>query len=171
MNKRLNNKIILLTIAVTFITISSAYAQQPDKRGWEEKKARIEAFRKELSEKLNLSPEQQKLLDANRTEHRQKMEELFKNIHDKRLALREELQKPTLDLEKIKSKQGEIKTLFSTVLDLRLERILKASEILTPEQRKTMIEYFKEKKKNMREHMGERGRGEMFGEGPFGEGF
>jgi hypothetical protein len=34
-----------------------------------------------------------------------------------------------------------------------------------------MIEYFKEKKKNMRQHMGERGRGEMFGEGPFGEGF
>jgi Spy/CpxP family protein refolding chaperone len=139
---------ILLTIAVTFIGIASAYAQPPDKRGWEEKKARREAFRKELAEKLNLTPEQQKLLDANRTEHRQKMQEIFKNIREKRSELREELEKPTLDLEKIKVKHSELKTLFSSMLDLRLDGIIKSSKILTPEQRKIMMEYFKEKRKN-----------------------
>jgi Spy/CpxP family protein refolding chaperone len=148
MNTRSNNKIILLTIAVILISISSAYAQQPDKRGWEEKKARIEAFRKELSEKLNLSPEQQKLLDANRTEHRQKMQAVCKNIREKRSELREELEKPTLDLEKIKTKHSELKTLFSSMLDLRLDGIIKSSKILTPEQRKIMSEFLKEKRKN-----------------------
>jgi Spy/CpxP family protein refolding chaperone len=148
MNTRLNNRIILLTIAVTFITISAAYAQPPERRGWEEKRAKREAFRKELSEKLNLSPEQQKLLDANRSEHRQKMQEIFKNIREKRSELREELEKPTLDLEKIKVKHSELKTLFSSMLDLRLEGIIKSSKILTPEQRKIMAEFLKEKRKN-----------------------
>ena len=148
MNTRLNNRIILLTIAVTFITISAAYAQPPERRGWEEKRAKREAFRKELSEKLNLSPEQQKLLDANRSEHRQKMQEISKSIQGKRSELREELEKPALDMEKIKVKHSELKTLFSSMLDLRLEGILKASEILTPEQRKIMSEFLKEKRKN-----------------------
>jgi Spy/CpxP family protein refolding chaperone len=148
MDIRLNNKIILLTIAVILISISSAYAQQPERRGWEEKKARREAFRKELSEKLNLSPEQQKLLDAKRSEHRQKMQEIFKTIREKRSELREELEKPTLDLEKIKAKHSELKTLFSSMLDLRLDGIIKSSKILTPEQRKIMSEFLKEKRKN-----------------------
>lgn len=140
--------IIMIPVAFVLILVPvlNTFAQPPRRKGCEERGAWRESLRKELYQRLNLAPEQQRLLENHRSEHRQKLREVFNNIRVIRKELWEELQKENLNLENIKAKQKELKNLFSTVLDLRLEGILKVNEILTPEQRKIMSEFIRERR-------------------------
>jgi Spy/CpxP family protein refolding chaperone len=100
---------------------------------------------------LNLTPEQQQLLDKNRTQNREKERRLRDEIFEKKNLLREELSQPEFNMNEIKQIHNEIKALLAQVEDNRLDGILEVRNILTAEK-------FREFHQKMGKHMAERYR-------------
>ena len=74
----------------------------------------------------------------------------------KRLELKQELEKPAVDTNKINTLIADIKTLMGEQLDFRVNNILAMKQILTPEQFKKLQDmkegkYKEGKKKEKRE--------------------
>jgi Spy/CpxP family protein refolding chaperone len=88
----------------------------------------------EIYKQLNLTDEQKKQLEANKQQHRAKMEMARQEIRKDREALKEELMKPRLDMPKITALHNQIKAVQSRVEDDKLSSILNVRAILTPEQ-------------------------------------
>lgn len=114
---------------------------------------RKEARMQELFKNLNLSEEQKKMLDENRTKHREEMGALRKSMRDLREQMHQELQKQDLDMGKINELQGKMKETQAKILDYRLEGILAVHKILTPEQYKKFSEEMKKRKDDFRKKM------------------
>ncbi len=88
----------------------------------------------EVFKQLDLSPEQEKQLNAHRKGHREEGKEIHESIKTKREAMKKELQKQDLDMEEINKIHSELKSMYSRKADHRLEGILEVREILTNEQ-------------------------------------
>ncbi|NLE64305.1 MAG: periplasmic heavy metal sensor [Elusimicrobia bacterium] len=88
----------------------------------------------QMSEKLNLSAEQQAQLDENRRQHKTEFDELMASIEDKREELRVALESPWLDQQRVTAIHEDLKKLMNKKEDLRLAAILSIRDILTPEQ-------------------------------------
>ncbi len=88
----------------------------------------------EIYSQLNLTDDQKKQLEANKQQHRAKMESTRQEMKTYKEALKEELMKPRLDMPKINQIHDQIKSLQNQMEDGKLNSILAVRAILTPEQ-------------------------------------
>jgi len=88
----------------------------------------------DIFSQLNLTDDQKKQLQANKQQHRARMQEDRQSIKLSKEALQEELMKPQLDMPKILKIHSQIKALQSKMEDDRLGSILAVRSILTSEQ-------------------------------------
>lgn len=85
-------------------------------------------------EGLGLTEEQQKKMDVHRQSAMEEAKMLMEQIRLKKEEIGVELQKETLDMDKINALQSEMKTLMAQKEDHRLKGILEMRDILTQEQ-------------------------------------
>jgi Spy/CpxP family protein refolding chaperone len=90
--------------------------------------------------KLGLSEEQKKQLDANRANDKKEMRELFEKMLLHRDMLTTELVKPKLDMYKINRIQSDIRATQNRITDKRLNAVIGVRKIMTWEQFKKYIE-------------------------------
>jgi len=133
MNAKYKQTVAYLAVVAILFLGSAAYAQpfgdaQEGAAGY--KQGRMKNHIKDLE----LTPEQQEQLKAQRIEQMKKGKELRNKLRAKRKALREELEKEDVDKSKIYGLVAEIKTILGNQVEQRVEGILSTKEILTPEQ-------------------------------------
>lgn len=133
-----------------------------DAQRWEQKH---EEKLKEMREKLGLTADQEAKLKAHRAAHKEAGRQLREEMRSKRDALRQELEKPSVDEKRVRALHDEIKALDARLSDHRLSGILEVRHILTPEQFKKFQEMMPERghwkpgegrEGGARERMGER---------------
>jgi hypothetical protein len=93
MKTKLKNLIYSAGIIGFILSATTVLAQPPGApmRDPEAMKARMEAHMKRVQEQLNLSPEQQELLEAHKSTHREQMEVFHESIKTKREDFKTEL--------------------------------------------------------------------------------
>ncbi len=121
-----------------------AQAQEDYSAGREAMREKMKARMLEVFKQLDLSPEQEKQLEAHRNKHREQGEEIRKSIKAKRGEIKNELHKQELNMEKINKIHSELKSLRSKKADHRLEGILEVRKILTTEQFRKFCELKKD---------------------------
>jgi Spy/CpxP family protein refolding chaperone len=153
--------ITITVLATTVFCADKTFAPEPQRKAWMEKmKAREDA----LYKKLNLTEDQKRALEINKTRDRERMKALFQQVKDKRAMMRQEIQSDTLNMDKVNQLNAEMKNLEAQILDQRLQGILSVRKILTPEQ-------FKKFTVEIEKHvMGDKDRRYGPGHGPEGEG-
>jgi len=122
-------KLIIIGLAVVFLTTSTLYAQsqgQMQKRGDE--------YRGGITKELNLTPEQQDKLAVNRKAQREEVAKLLAAIREKQVKLGEELKNPAVTRAAIEPLANEIKALQAQLIDCRINGIFVVKQILSPEQ-------------------------------------
>lgn len=146
----MNTKMMSMAVFAALVMMMSSlsvYAGGPDgdtdrSAQWKE---RIEARKQEIFRELNLTDEQKQKLEENRKTHRDDAKDLFKNMKELRTAMRQELEKESLDMARINQIQSQIKDANEQMMDNRLQGILEVRGVLTPEQ-------FKKFSAKMHEH-------------------
>ena len=131
----LRKLLFVYALILSFLAVPAAYAADngstPEKPGsshkWHKKA-------KEIYSQLNLTDQQKKQIEANKSNDKAQAKALFENIKSNRQALKQELMKPQLDMAKINDLQSQNKTLQAQMIDNRLNSILAVRNILTPEQ-------------------------------------
>lgn len=109
----------------------------PGSRGDEGK---MEGRFEEMNKELGLTKEQAEKLRAHRRSQRETNQALWKQMQEKREALRVELEQPKVNTGKAKSINEELKALHNKMADQRLAGVLEVREILTAEQFKKLRE-------------------------------
>ena len=104
-----------------------------------------------LSEKLDLTAEQEEQLKALKKTNMEEMKALHEEMKSKREELRAELQKPDTDKARINAVVTEMKALQSKQIDQRVDNFLGMKEILTPEQFEKFISLKEEGKERWQE--------------------
>ena len=160
MNRKMKQIVICIAVAALVQGVvgqSYTYAMGRFRKTKEE---RFEALAKEL----NLTEEQQAQLKQQRSEQEEIVKELRDKFRQEIKNLREELEKPDTDQERLEKIATKIKILGSDLLDQRIEGILAIKEILTPQQfeqlsekRRARIEKIKEIHKKFHRKIGEGG--------------
>ncbi len=146
MNIRLRQIIYSLGIVGVMLLTSNVYSQPPGDsfNRHEEMREKMKAKMLEVFKQLDLSPEQEKQLQAHRKNHRGQAGEFREDMKAKKDALRDELQKEELNMEEIYKIHNELKSMLSQKADHRLEGILEVRKILTAEQFRKFCELRKE---------------------------
>jgi Spy/CpxP family protein refolding chaperone len=88
----------------------------------------------DLADELNLSEKQKEELKAKKQEHREAMKKLHEALREKKIELREELEKPDSNKKRIAFLASETKELMGKLVDINIKNILGVKEVLTPEQ-------------------------------------
>ena len=116
-----------------FTVLPLAHAENPGPDG-SSPKLHSGHWIQEIYSQLNLTDDQTKKLEANKQQHRARMEGARREMRVEKRALQEELMKPQLDMLKINGLHYQIKALLSQMEDIKLSSILTVRAILTPEQ-------------------------------------
>jgi Spy/CpxP family protein refolding chaperone len=142
--------LLLATAGVYAETDGGAY-------GHKREGGRMEAKFKEMEKELGLSADQAKKLEEHRKAHREDGRKLMEQMKQKRMELNAELEKPSVNMDRVKVIHNELKDIQNKMADERLDGIVAVRKILTPEQFKK----FHEMKKNEwgRDGKGMRGKG------------
>ena len=135
MKSRLTAVFIALASMVSLAVITPAFAEGNDQYAETQHK---HAGKQDFMKKLNLSPEQESQITKQQDMNKEKGNELRDKMRAKRLELKQELEKPTVDTNKINAIIVDIKTLMGEQLDFRVNNILAMKQILTPEQFKKL---------------------------------
>ncbi len=149
MNTKRIRGIAMLAVAAVAMSSSLLYADFSGNKSCESGKAvsgKTGYNKKEAFKDFNLTDEQKKMLEANRSKHREDMKALFNDMKTQKAAMSQELQKQTLDMAKINQINGELKKLEARMLDYKLQGILDVRNILSPEQFKKFSEKMEERK-------------------------
>lgn len=144
---------ILLCLVATMVLSCGAIAYAADENEAQEKKEML-AKHEEFFKELGLSEEQQKTLKDNKKKNREEMKTAFQAMKEKRELMRNELQKETLDMNKINGLNEDLKKLQNKMADQKLSGILEVRKVLSPEQFKKFME-------KTEKHMGRHGKGKM----------
>ncbi|MCM8832060.1 MAG: periplasmic heavy metal sensor [Candidatus Omnitrophica bacterium] len=149
MNKKSGYFLISLIIFLIFVTTFNikVFAFGREKK-WRYQKENMQ----ELMNSLNLTQEQKEKLEQLRTQNRQNISEIQKQLKDKREELRLELDKDQLDEAKIKDIATQIKQLQAKILDLRINNIIELRKTLTPQQHTIFREKIREKRQQKKTH-------------------
>ena len=125
--KRLRDLVVMTFVAASLIVTANAYAfdKGAGKAGQEHKK---------MCGELNLTDQQKKQLEENKSKNMELMKATFEKIKSSREALKAELMKPQLDMKKINDAQAQIKALQAQMTDNHLNSILEVRKILSREQ-------------------------------------
>ncbi|MCX5703207.1 MAG: Spy/CpxP family protein refolding chaperone [Candidatus Omnitrophica bacterium] len=122
-------KLVIIGLAVFFLTGSSGYAQMQY-----QDKPSAGRLKEGIYKELNLTPEQQKKLEANRKAQREKTSQLRTAMREKEKILQQALKDPVVTKVKVEPLVNEIKSLQAQLIDQRVSSIFAVREILTPEQ-------------------------------------
>jgi len=120
---------ILIGVAIVFLAVTTAFAWGKDGPNSSDRKGKPEIFKE-----LNLTEEQQKKIEENRSEQRKQRDALFKSVKEEHVKLQEALQDPSVTKEKVEPIVQKIKSLQAEMLDNRINAIFEAKAIMTPEQ-------------------------------------
>lgn len=141
METRKNSIIAILVVIVVVLSAALVYSNfktpgrsRAAKRLFTERMEGKRAKHQPFYADMNLTAEQKRLLEENKTQHKEKARVLSKQIHSNMLLIRQELQKDDLNTGKIEQIQDKLKKLQIQMLDDRLQSILEVRKILTPEQ-------------------------------------
>ena len=116
-----------------FAALSLAHAENPEASGQSPKWHSGQRIQ-EVFNQLNLTDDQKKQLEANKQQHRSRIESMRQEMKANKKALQEEIMKPQLDMAKVNSLHQQTKVLLGQMEDFKLSSILAVREILTPEQ-------------------------------------
>jgi protein CpxP len=141
MKNSIQLQVLTLALSTGLIFATNAHAQWEGSGNWREKK---DAKIQEVYDQLDLTPDQKTRLAANKEKNNALRDQVSKEIKENMQALGEELKKPTLDLNKIKTLHSTTKDLRNKMSDQRLESILEVRTILTPEQFAKFTDLIKE---------------------------
>jgi len=119
--------------ALILMAMTMAYAQDQGPGPWAPKGHPGQRM-EDIFNRLNLTADQKKQLDANKEQHRAKMKSAHQGMKAAGEAIKEELMKPQLDMPKIMKIHERIKALQSQAEDDKLNSILAVRAILTPDQ-------------------------------------
>ena len=119
--------------AYLLMALLSAHAENGGPEG-SSSKGHFEQHIQEIYSQLNLSDDQKKQLEANKQQHRVKMESIRQGMKSGREAFQQELMRPQLDMPKINALHLQTKSLQSQMADERLSSILAVRSILTTGQ-------------------------------------
>ncbi|GAX60965.1 P pilus assembly/Cpx signaling pathway, periplasmic inhibitor/zinc-resistance associated protein [Candidatus Scalindua japonica] len=146
MNIKLKQVFFTLSIVGVTLLSSNVYSQPPGEHfnRHQEMREKMRAKKQEAFKQLDLSPEQERLIQAHRENHRGQKSEFQENMRVKKEAIRNELQKEEFNLEKIHAIHNELKNLILEKADHRLNGILEVRKILTAEQFRKFCELRKE---------------------------
>ena len=138
--KDLKNLVIAAFAVTGILFAANAYAVgAPDSScngaaAPQERHKKMEQKRQKMWDELNLTADQKKQLEANKTKNREGMKASFEKMKSCRESLKQELMKPDLDMGKISAIQSEIKALEAQMTDAHLNSVLEVRKILTHEQ-------------------------------------
>jgi len=116
-----------------FAALSLAYAENPGIEG-ASPKWHVGQRINEIYSQLNLTDVQKKQLEANKQQHRAKMEGVRREMKSIMEVSEQELMKPQLDMTRINVLHERIKVLQSQMEDDKFRSILAVRTILTPDQ-------------------------------------
>lgn len=117
---------ISIVVLIIFTAVNvAAYAQMHEKG---------QKFKEHMYKELNLTPEQQAKLEANRKVEREKMQQTFTVLREKQTKLQEALSNPGATKASIEPIVNEMKLLQAQMIDNRVNGILEVKKILTPDQ-------------------------------------
>jgi|WetSurMetagenome_2_1015567.scaffolds.fasta_scaffold688569_1 Spy/CpxP family protein refolding chaperone len=149
--KTANKRITVLTALIVGLVFSgAAYAQPAEGKGAQPYKKKAE----EVLKKLNLSPQQEAQINVARESSRESAKKLFQELKNKRKELAVELDKQKSDPEKIKIFIADLKGLQGSLIEQRVDSIMRMKEILTPEQYRAFSDTMK---KMRQENSGKKG--------------
>ncbi len=129
--------LFIFLMAAILLSAGLALAQPPgmgNGMGKKEMRGKHEARRLEIQQQLQLSEAQQELLEEHRQNHRTQARELQQTLKTARRTLKEELQKPELDMTRVNQLSAQVKEGFGRLEDHRLAGVLEVRKILTPDQ-------------------------------------
>jgi Spy/CpxP family protein refolding chaperone len=98
----------------------------------------------DLINELNLTSQQQAQIKKQRNEHFEKNRGASDELRQKRLKLKQELEKETPDTQIIGTLVADINALTARKLEDRVESILSIKQVLTPQQYKALQEKIKD---------------------------
>ena len=127
------NTLMAVIVVMLGLTVPAVYAQGAEtcpKQG-KQFMAKSDARMQKLYDELKLTDAQKKQLEENKSKRAEQTKGLFKQMHEKMMLVREELQKDNLDMDKIHQANDEVKKLQAQMADDRLEGILEVRKILT----------------------------------------
>ena len=124
--------VILLTAAL----LAPAFAQ--DNPGVGQQPAGEENRYETTANRLNLSAEQKEKIKALRQNQKQQMMELRQALKEARMKLKEHLNNPEATRDTIAPLANDIKNILAKMVDQRIESVLAAKNILTPDQFKQL---------------------------------
>ena len=136
-------------VAYLFALLSLAQAQNASGADGSSQKWHSGQRIQEIYNQLNLTDVQKKQLEANKEQHRAKIQSTRQEMKTYREALQQELMRPQVDLPRINAIHNQIKSLQSQMEDDRLSSILAVRAILTPEQ---FLEFVNLMHKHKQEH-------------------
>ena len=155
--------VLLLILAITFLSVNSVYAESSWKGHGEGYKKQHQARKEEMYKELGLSEEQQVQIKEHRERSHAKMKTIKESLKKQRENLREILSRYDADPTEIEKIALEIKYLNSQLIDHRIAAVLEVKTILTPEQFTKFQEKMNKAKKKMWE--GKKGKGHYGGKG------
>lgn len=156
--------LMVLVAGMMLLTSVKVFAAGPKEMG-HMREARGEKGGKEyigkVFDSLGISAEQKAKLEAGRVKNRDAAKGAREEMRATRELLAQELDKPTLDMTKVKALHEKLKGSIIIGEDRRLEMILEVRSILTPEQ----FTAFQKQMKEMHPKMHREGKKERKGHG------
>jgi Spy/CpxP family protein refolding chaperone len=140
MNK---NRLVIIGLVVSLFAVSCAYAQE--QRAGKSDGGRL---KESIYKELNLTPEQQQKLEANRKAQREKITQLRTTMMEKKEQLQQALKDPKVVEAKVAPLVSELKSLQARLIDLRVSGILAVKEILSPEQFAKFNQFIEKRKED-----------------------
>ncbi|MBU0503242.1 MAG: periplasmic heavy metal sensor [Candidatus Omnitrophota bacterium] len=122
-------KMVIISLVVFFVMAGVVYAQPKGERRKEG-----DVPKASILKELNLTTEQNTLLEANREAQREESIRMHSAMKEKMAKLQEELKNSAVTRAAIEPLANEIKGLQSQLIEHRVNGIFAVKEILTPEQ-------------------------------------
>ncbi len=147
--------IVLLLVGVFALSMPLVYAvdEQKPEAADTDVQHKAEKGMQKLFKELNLTEEQHKQLEANKTKHREELNTLMQGMREKRELMRTEFQKDQINEAAVRGINNEIKGMQGRMADLRLEGMLSIRKILTPEQYKKFTEKMEQDRGQLKQRM------------------
>jgi Spy/CpxP family protein refolding chaperone len=126
----------ILLICVAFL--SGCHRPAPDQMA--------ERITEKLKTKLELNAAQQQELDGIKEEFKKKMAEMKKNHASRKEEFLTLIQSDAIDGEKLKKMHNEKKAGIEEFSSMMIDKLVKFHSTLTPEQKKLLVKYMRERK-------------------------
>ena len=129
---RTNIKTVIVSLVIATLIAGNAFAGTGC--GFTGRRDKSAEGKDAVMRELNLSADQQKSLDEQRTAHRKAMETLSGALKEKKRELQDALARPDATKEQVATVLDQVKKLQSDIAEKRVDGIFAVKGILSPEQ-------------------------------------